>query len=122
MDTVARSVTFEDVLDLQQEFFSSIDDDLNSSVSSLYASGHRAIKCPKDATEILFAKPAHHLQSKFKRQLLEHEVTQEDMDAAAEYGRFPQRPSNLFLKVIEQFVVVVLSKFLKNRYGFALNF
>ncbi len=71
----------------------------NETVTSLYASGHPNITCPKDATKILFEKPAHHLRSKVKREFLEHEVTQDEMDMAAKYGRFPQRPSNLFLKV-----------------------
>lgn len=77
----------------------SIPDDSNQTVTSLYASEHPNIKCPKDAAKILSEKPAHHLRSKIKHELLEHEVTQEDMDAAAEYGQFPERPSDLFLKV-----------------------
>jgi hypothetical protein len=77
----------------------SIADGTTETVTSLYASGHPAVQCPKDAATILFEKPAYHLRSKIKHELLEHEVTQADMDVAAEYGRFPQRPSDLFLKV-----------------------
>ncbi len=87
------------ILNGNPEYLLSTHDGTNETVTSLYASGHPAIKCPKDAAKILFEKLAHHLRSKVKHELLEHEVTQEEMDAAAKYGRFPQRPSDLFLKV-----------------------
>ncbi|CAF1269530.1 unnamed protein product [Adineta steineri] len=71
----------------------------NETVTSVYASGDPAIKCPKDAVEMLFEKPAHRLRSKIKHESFDHDVTQEEMDAAAQFGRFPHRPSDLFLKI-----------------------
>ena len=71
----------------------------DETVTSVYASGHPNIKCPKDAVKLLFHKSAYHSASKIKRELLEHEITHDDLDAVAKYGRFPYRPSDLFLKV-----------------------
>ncbi|UJR19523.1 hypothetical protein I4U23_022653 [Adineta vaga] len=71
----------------------------NETVTSVYATGQSTIKCPKDAIDILFKKSNHHLRSKVKHELLKHEVTQEEIDSAAKYGRFSQRPSDLFLKL-----------------------
>jgi uncharacterized protein with PIN domain len=99
MDIIPTVVAFERGLEPDQEYLRSIPDDINETITSLYTSGHPAIKCPKDAAKVLFENLTHHLRSKVKHEFLEHEVTQEEMDAAAKYGRFPQRPSDLFLKV-----------------------
>jgi hypothetical protein len=94
MDISPTIVGFERDLERNPEYLRSIPNNTNETVTSLYASGHPNIKCPNDAAKVLFEKPAHRFRSKDK-----HEVTQEEMDAAAKYGRFPQRPSDLFLKV-----------------------
>ncbi|CAF1585690.1 unnamed protein product [Adineta ricciae] len=54
---------------------------------------------PQQAVDILLDKPKHNFKSKDQQKLFEHEVTNEEMNLAAKYGRFPQRPSDLFLKL-----------------------
>jgi hypothetical protein len=68
-------------------------------VTSVLASGYPLIRSPKDAAKFLFSKPHYHLRHKIKHKILHHEVTQEELDIAAKFGRFSERPSDLFLKV-----------------------
>ncbi len=76
------------------------DDDKIQTVTSLYASGHPSIHCPEDAIKSHFSNGYYHrLQFKIKSKLHRHEITQKELDIAAEFGRFPHRPSDLFLKV-----------------------
>jgi phosphatidylserine/phosphatidylglycerophosphate/cardiolipin synthase-like enzyme len=76
-----------------------MDDESKQTVTSLYASQFPAIKCPKDAAENLFHKPLHFLRSRINQEIFEHEITEDELNFAAEFGRFGQRPSNLFLKL-----------------------
>ncbi|CAF1330989.1 unnamed protein product [Adineta steineri] len=92
-------LTQEEIDEIHEQKAENIHFVSNETVTSLYASGDPSIKCPKDAVEMLFEKPAHRLRSKIKHELFDHDVTQEEMDAAAEFGRFPHRPSDLFLKI-----------------------
>jgi phosphatidylserine/phosphatidylglycerophosphate/cardiolipin synthase-like enzyme len=77
----------------------SIDNLSKQSVTSLLASGPSFVKSPQDATEILFSKPLHHLRPRINYEILEHEITEEELNIAANFGRFPYRPSDLFLKL-----------------------
>lgn len=81
------------------EYIRWIADKTKDTVTSLYASNQSTIQSPEDAVKILLRKQGHHLGSKEKHEILEHVVTQEEMNAVAKYGRFSQRPSDLFLKV-----------------------
>jgi hypothetical protein len=99
MDNSPTNLTSERDIERDLEHLHSISDSTSETVTSLYTSGHPTIKCPKDAANVLFKKLAYRLRLKAKHEFLKHEVTQEEMDAAAKYGRFPRRPSDLFLKV-----------------------
>ena len=102
MDTMDASLTVETLeraLQKNFEYPKSIFEKTNNTVTSLYASNPLISRAPQQAADILLGKPKHHFQSKDQRKLFEHEVTNEEMDLAAKYGRFPQRPSDLFLKV-----------------------
>jgi phosphatidylserine/phosphatidylglycerophosphate/cardiolipin synthase-like enzyme len=77
----------------------SIDNLSKQSVTSLLACGPPIVKSPKDAAEILFSKPLHHLRSRINYEILQHEITDEELNIAANFGRFPYRPSDLFLKL-----------------------
>ncbi len=68
-------------------------------VTSLFACGHPSIRSPEDAVRLLFSKHCHNLRRKIKHKIVHTEVTQEELDTAAKFGRFSQRPSDLFLKV-----------------------
>jgi len=68
-------------------------------VTSLLASEFSTIHSPKDAAEILFSKPSISLRSQIDYEIFKHEITDDELDFAAEFGRFPYRPSNLFLKL-----------------------
>jgi hypothetical protein len=85
--------------DERVEFQMSLDNIPQQTVTSLFASGHPLIKSPEDAVKLLFSKHHHHLPHKIKHKIFHHEVTQEELDVAAKFGRFSQRPSDLFLKV-----------------------
>jgi len=76
---------------------------MSESVTSLYASEHPEIKSPDDAVKCLFKKPNHFQRHKIKDNLFDQEITQEDLEIAVKYGRFSQRPSDLFLKVCFSF-------------------
>ncbi|CAF3542409.1 unnamed protein product [Rotaria socialis] len=58
-----------------------------------------AVENPQEAAESLFSKPLNHLRPRINHEILEHEITPEELDAAAQYGRFMERPSDLFLKL-----------------------
>jgi hypothetical protein len=68
-------------------------------VTSLFASGHPSINSPEDAVKFLFPQHRPHLRYKLKRKIRHYEVTPEELDVAAKFGRFSERPSDLFLKV-----------------------
>ncbi|CAF4250542.1 unnamed protein product, partial [Rotaria sordida] len=79
--------------------FQSIDNISRETITSLLACELPAVQSPREAAEILFSKPLHHLRSRINYEILQHEITQEELDAAAKYGRFIERPSDLFLKL-----------------------
>jgi len=85
--------------DEQEEFRLPLDNIPQQTVTSLLASGHPSIKSPEDAVKFLFPKHHHHFRYKIKHKILHHEVTREELDVATKFGRFSQRPSDLFLKV-----------------------
>ncbi|UJR15302.1 hypothetical protein I4U23_002255 [Adineta vaga] len=68
-------------------------------ITNLLLTGPPLIKSPQDAANILFDPPKHHLRSRINYEVLDREVTDDDLDIAADFGRFPYRPSNLFLKL-----------------------
>lgn len=74
-------------------------EDSNETVTSLYAAKHSSIQSPKDAVEVLLKKQKRHSELKTMIKFFDHEITQEDLDTAARYGHFSQRPGDLFLKV-----------------------
>jgi phosphatidylserine/phosphatidylglycerophosphate/cardiolipin synthase-like enzyme len=77
----------------------SIDDLPKQTVTELLACGPPVIKSPQDAAEILFSKPLHHLRPRINYEILQHDITEKELDLAANFGRFPYRPSDLFLKL-----------------------
>ncbi|CAF0982708.1 unnamed protein product [Adineta ricciae] len=77
----------------------SLDQISKETVTSLVSNGPPLVKSPQDAAEILFNPPKHHLRSRVSYEILDREVTEDDLNIAAEYGRFPYRPSQLFLKL-----------------------
>ncbi|CAF1352428.1 unnamed protein product [Rotaria sordida] len=79
--------------------FQSIDNISRETITSLLACELPAVQNPREAAEILFSKPLHHLRSRINYEILQHEITQDELDAAAKYGRFIERPSDLFLKL-----------------------
>ncbi|CAF4538200.1 unnamed protein product, partial [Rotaria magnacalcarata] len=68
-------------------------------VTSVLAKEPSVIDNPRDAVRSLFSKPLNHLRPRINHETLEHEITPEELDAAAQYGRFMERPSDLFLKL-----------------------
>jgi hypothetical protein len=76
-----------------------IDDQSKQSVTSLLASESLKIKSAKEAVEILFSKPFPRLRPRVNYEFDEHDITEDELNFAAEFGRFPQRPSDLFLKL-----------------------
>ncbi|CAF1383989.1 unnamed protein product [Rotaria sp. Silwood1] len=68
-------------------------------VTSLLASEVPVVQSPKEAAETLFSQPLHHLRPRINYEILQHEITEEELNAAAQYGRFIERPSDLFLKL-----------------------
>jgi hypothetical protein len=76
-----------------------IDDHSIHTVTSLLATKSPTIKSGKDAAEILFSKPLPFLRSQVNFEINEHEITEEELNFAANFGRFPSRPSDLFLKL-----------------------
>jgi hypothetical protein len=100
MASSAATETSENKLDDERkEFRLSPDDISKQTVTALLASRHPSLKSPGDAVKLLFPKQHHYLRHKVKHKILHHEVTQEELDVAAKFGRFSQRPSDLFLKV-----------------------
>jgi hypothetical protein len=85
--------------DEQEEFRLPPDNIPEQTVTYLLRSGHPSIKSPEDAVKFLFSKHYHHFRYKIKHKIVHHEVTREELDVAAKFGRFSQRPSDLFLKV-----------------------
>lgn len=85
--------------DERVEFRLSLDNIPQQTVTSLFASGHPSIESPEDAVKFLFSKHRHYLRHTIKHKIFHHEVTQKELDVAAKFGRFSQRPSDLFLKV-----------------------
>ncbi|CAF1355142.1 unnamed protein product [Rotaria sordida] len=79
--------------------FQSIDNISRETITSLLACELPAVQNPREAAEILFPKSLHHLRSRINYEILQHEITQDELDAAAKYGRFIERPSDLFLKL-----------------------
>lgn len=74
-------------------------DSAKQSITGLLAAGLPNVRCARDAAEILFSKPIPHLRDRIKEEILHHEITDEELDIAANFGRFPYRPSELFLKL-----------------------
>ncbi|CAF0762736.1 unnamed protein product [Adineta steineri] len=85
--------------DQQEELSQSSNNVSQETVTSLFASGYSFIKSPEDAIKYLFSKNRYYLRRKFNRKKIRHEVTSEELDFAAEFGQFSQRPSDLFLKL-----------------------
>lgn len=75
------------------------EDSSQQSITKLLAAGLSDLQCARDAAERLFAKPIPHLRARIKDEILHHEVTEEELNTAANFGRFPYRPSDLFLKL-----------------------
>ena len=75
------------------------EDSAKQSITALLAAELPGVQCARDAAEILFSKPIPHLRARIKEEILRHEVTDEELDIAANFGRFPYRPSDLFLKL-----------------------
>ncbi|CAF1197233.1 unnamed protein product [Rotaria sordida] len=98
MSTGKLSVTSIEQLKYDQDF-PSIDNISRQTVTSLLACEPSVVQSPQEAAETLFSKPLHHLRPRVNYEILQHEITQEELDAAAEYGRFIERPSDLFLKL-----------------------
>ena len=73
--------------------------DKDSSITTLLAAESLGIQSARDAAEMLFSKPIPHLRARIKDEILRHEVTEEELNIAANFGRFPYRPSDLFLKL-----------------------
>jgi phosphatidylserine/phosphatidylglycerophosphate/cardiolipin synthase-like enzyme len=81
-----------------------IDDQSKQSITSLLASKSSNVNSAKEAAEILFSKPHHHLQSRVVYEFDKHEITEDELNFAAEFGRFPYRPSDLFLKLFHNVI------------------
>ena len=79
--------------------FPSIEDLPQETVTSYLASASTIVRNSQEAAELLFRKSASHLRPRIKHEILEHEITDDELDAAARFGRFPSRPSDLFLKL-----------------------
>ena len=77
----------------------SLDSLSRQSVTSLLAANSTIIKSPKQAARILFSKPFSFLRERINYELLRHHITENELNSAAEFGRFHTRPSNLFLKL-----------------------
>ncbi|CAF0949175.1 unnamed protein product [Adineta steineri] len=77
----------------------SIDKLSRQTVTSVLSCGPPVVKSPQDAADILFNKPLRHLRPRINHEILEHEITENELDIAANFGRFPYRPSELFLKL-----------------------
>jgi phosphatidylserine/phosphatidylglycerophosphate/cardiolipin synthase-like enzyme len=77
----------------------SVEDLSQETVTSFLACGPPIAKSPQDAVELLFSKPLHHLRPRINYEILEHEITEEELNTAAKFGRFIERPSELFLKL-----------------------
>ncbi|UJR38813.1 hypothetical protein I4U23_031478 [Adineta vaga] len=62
---------------------------------------HSSITCPEDVIKSQFSNGYHHhrLQYKIKSKFCRYEITQKELDIAAEFGQFSHRPSDLFLKI-----------------------
>ncbi len=98
--SIATETSDDELDDEREEFQLPLNNIPQQTVTSVFASGHPSIKSPEDAVKFLFPKHRHHLRYKIKHKTLHHhEVTQEELDVAAKFGRFSQRPSDLFLKV-----------------------
>ena len=76
-----------------------LDDLPRQTITSFVADVSSIVKSPEDAAEVIFTKPPPHLRSRIEFELLEHEITADELDLAAQFGRFPHRPSELFLKL-----------------------
>jgi len=81
------------------QFLPSLDDIPRQTITSFVAGVSSIVKSPQDAAEVLFTKPPPHLRPRIEYEILEHEITDEELDLAAQFGRFPYRPSELFLKL-----------------------
>ena len=95
--SVAVSIPIEQLNHIKE--LPSIDNQSNQSVTSLLASKSSIITSPKEAAEILFSKSIPYLRSRVNYEILEHEITEDELDFAAKFGRFPHRPSDLYLKL-----------------------
>ncbi|CAF4947150.1 unnamed protein product [Rotaria sp. Silwood1] len=92
--------TSDNEFNSQQEEFQLLQNAIpQQTVTSLFACGHPLIRSPKDAIKFLFLKHYYHLRHDIERKILHHDVSQQELDAAAKFGRFSQRPSDLFLKL-----------------------
>ncbi|CAF0891721.1 unnamed protein product [Adineta ricciae] len=76
-----------------------IDAHRTQTVTSLLAEKSSIIDSPKYAAEILFSKPAPFLRARINYEFSTHNITEAELDFAADFGRFPYRPSTLFLKL-----------------------
>ena len=77
----------------------SLDDSSERTVTRLLASEPSRVTSPEQAADLLFHQPISHLRARINHEILEHEITDEELDAASEFGRFPYRPSDLFLQL-----------------------
>ena len=77
----------------------SVENLTQQTVTSILSSDLPIAKSPQDAVEVLFSKPLHHLRSRINYEINEHEITEEELNIAASFGRFIERPSELFLKL-----------------------
>ncbi|UJR31202.1 hypothetical protein I4U23_018706 [Adineta vaga] len=73
--------------------------EIKQTITSLLASESLTIQSAKQAAEILFSKPLPYLRSRINYEFSKNDITDEELNFAAEYGQFPSRPSNLFLKL-----------------------
>ncbi|CAF3002949.1 unnamed protein product [Rotaria sp. Silwood2] len=98
MSSPKLSITSIELLKHDHDF-PSIDNISRETVTSLLACEPPVVQSPQEAAEKLFSQPLHHLRPQINYEILQHEITQEELDTAAKYGRFIERPSDLFLKL-----------------------
>lgn len=96
---VTTESSMNELIDKQEESQLCSDNILQHTVTSLFAHGYPLIKSSGDAVKVLFSKHRHYLRHKNKYKIIHNRITQEELDIAANFGRFLQRPSDIFLKV-----------------------
>lgn len=76
-------------------------------VTSLLANEQTVIRSPQEAIEKHFPTALHNLRPRINYEILKREITEEDLDAAAQYGKFNERPSDLFLKLFHNVLCTI---------------